>query len=165
MYYGYGQGKTSASLGLCIRCVGRGYRVLFVPFLKKSDSGEYMKDFGFECLKPKIEPDFWYKLSDDEKDIVRAEAHERLLLAFSRCKSEGFDMIVLDEIIDAVEVGCIDQSEVCSLINNRPGNLEVIMTGHGFIKSLADISDYITEMREIRHPYSKGTGAREGIEK
>lgn len=165
IYFGYGKGKTTAAIGLAHRCAAWGYKVLYTAFLKKSDSGEFLGKEIYETVLPKVKEGFFWTLSDEKKKAVQKEAKERLLCVFKTANDEKKDMLVLDEALDAIEVGAFSEDELCDLICMRHTGLEVVITGHKVSEKLLDIADYVTEMREIKHPYKKGIAARKGIEK
>ena len=73
-------------------------------------------------------------------------------------------MIVLDEILDAIDFGYVDENDFISWLNTIKYNCEIILTGHNLTEKIAEISDYISEIKEIKHPYTKGALPRKGIE-
>ena len=79
-------------------------------------------------------------------------------------KSASYQMIVLDEILDAVEYGYVDENNLLELLTEIKAHSEIILTGHTLTERISDISDYISEIKEINHPYTKGVSPREGIE-
>ena len=88
IYYGDGKGKTTASLGLCVRCSGRGGKVLFTSFLKSFNSGEFMLDLPFEVVKGCCMDGFWFKCTDDEKAEILRICDEKLEKYFERISGE-----------------------------------------------------------------------------
>jgi len=165
-YFGNGKGKTTAAIGLSVRCVGCGNKVLFVQFLKNNDSSEFkvLKDInGIDILYSKN----YYALYDNlnkERISAISEAYIRLLFEDTKNKAIFYQMIVLDEILDAVEYGYIDEDKLIKLLSEIKKYSEIILTGHKITKKIENISDYVSEIKEISHPYTKGVLAREGIE-
>jgi cob(I)alamin adenosyltransferase len=168
IYTGNGKGKTTAAIGLGIRAYGRGFKVLMVQFMKGRMTGE------IKTLKM-LEPDFRLKRGEEIKKFTwQMERNELNELSDSEQKmledtagevSDGkYQMLILDEIINSVSCGLIPAEKIVDFIKNKPDDLEVIMTGRNAPPELMEVADYITEMKEIRHPFNKGVPARKGIE-
>ena len=165
-YFGDGKGKTTAALGLAIRCIGCGNKVLFVQLLKNNNSAEFkaleeIKNIDVLCS------DEHYELYDNlnkDRTLALSKAYSKLLFEDVKSKAGSYQMIVLDEILDAVEFGYIAEDELLSLISELKLNSEIILTGHNITEKISKISDYISKINEIKHPYTKGVLAREGIE-
>ncbi len=167
IYTGNGKGKTTASLGLAFRAVGRGLKVCMVQFIK--GGGEY----GEHLLARKLAPmltihqtgrDNWvFKDKLDPEDI--RIANETLVLAHSALKSGEYDLMILDEINGAVWFGLIDVEQVLQLVKDKPDNVELVLTGRSVDERLIEAADLVTEMCEIKHYYQQGVPARVGIEK
>ncbi len=165
-YFGDGKGKTTAALGLAIRCIGCGNKVLFVQLLKNNNSAEFkaleeIKNIDVLCS------DEHYELYDNlnkDRTLALSKAYSKLLFEDVKRKAGSYQMIVLDEILDAVEFGYIAEDELLSLISEIKLNSEIILTGHNITEKISNISDYISKINEIKHPYTKGVLAREGIE-
>ncbi|MDF2943657.1 MAG: ATP:corrinoid adenosyltransferase BtuR/CobO/CobP [Herbinix sp.] len=168
IYEGEGKGKTTAAVGLSIRCAGNGGKVIFTQFLKDNKSSE------LNILKTIIPIEvvsggeffgFYSKMSEETK--VRAkEVYSNLLETVMNKASNGdYQMLVLDEIIAAYNFNLIDQSILLTFLKNKPSNLEVVMTGRNPSEELLELADYISRIDKIKHPYDKGIKARVGIEK
>lgn len=171
IYCGDGKGKTSAALGAAVRAAGRGKCVLIARFLKNEDSGEVItlgavpaitllasdQNFGFS-----------WNMSQETKKAAGIYYMHNFMKAWSMAAGEegeqGYDMLVLDEVITAVNLGFVDEQALLAALEERPPDLEVILTGRNPSKALCALSDYLTEMKLHRHPYDKGVPAREGIE-
>ena len=163
-YYGNGKGKTTAALGLALRCAGRGFKVGYTAFLKSFDSGEFIAELPFHVFKNGGVTGFWKDFSDDKRRNVAIISKELLDEVFFHAAKENYDMIVLDEALNAVEAGALSEEYLLKLLNNRPKGLEVVLTGRNITDAILDISHYVTEMKQIKHPYHSGTEARIGIE-
>ena len=165
-YFGNGKGKTTAAVGSAVRCAGCCNKVLFVQFLKNNDSAEFsilskIKDIDVLCS------DEHYELYDNRnKDRTPAltKAYTKLLFEDTKNKSDTYQMIILDEILDAVEYGYICEDDLLELLAEIKPHSEIILTGHTLTEGIADVSDYVSEIKEISHPYTKGVSPREGIE-
>ncbi len=168
LYFGDGKGKTTAAIGLGIRACGRGKKILLVQFLKSNDSGEIVAlkcNDSFKILKDKPIKKFIPYMNEEEK----AEAficQNRLFKTVAEEISGGsFDLLILDEIVDVVNLEIISFGDLKDFLSNKPLNLEVVMTGHNPKDEIFELCDYITEIKKIKHPYDKGIQSRIGIEK
>lgn len=166
IYWGEGKGKTSAALGLVLRAAGAGMRVLFVQFLKDGSSSEIalLERLGIEtACCPDIQK-FVFQMTEAER-LQAGEEYSRLLsAAVSRCREEGFGLLVLDEVIPACQLGLVPETALTDFLRSRPSELEVVLTGREPSPALLKLADYVTEMKKLRHPYDRGIQARKGIE-
>ncbi|MHB0999349.1 MAG: cob(I)yrinic acid a,c-diamide adenosyltransferase [Armatimonadota bacterium] len=166
VYTGCGKGKTSAAWGQALRAAGHGLYVCVVRFLKPEISGEVLAS---EHLKPYISV-FGYTSPYDacadqrHSDILRSESRSNFQLAVESVKSDRYDLVVLDEINNVLDYGFVSLDEMINLINNRPPHVDIILTGRYAPSSVIDISDLITEMLDIKHPFTAGEKSRRGIE-
>ena len=166
IYTGNGKGKTTAALGLSLRALGRGFKVCFIQFLKGRMK---LGDGAFLALK-RIR-DFEHASYGTGKFVMgkpsRRDFHEASR-AFEHAKEAimkgRYDVVVLDEITHAVNLGLIDVNEVIELIRNKPSTVEIVLTGRAADRRLVEVADLVTEMREVKHPFSHRVQAREGIE-
>ncbi len=168
IYTGDGKGKTTAALGMAFRAVGRGWKVLMVQFGK--GSWHYAE---LDTAK-RLAPDFeiipmgigFYKILDDQhtEEEHRAAAHRALEFSREQMLSGQYDMLVLDEVNGAVAAGLIEIEEVLKLLDERPEDLTLVLTGRNAMQALIEHADLVTEMREIKHPYQKGILAQKGID-
>ena len=165
-YFGNGKGKTTAAIGAAIRCVGCNKKVLVVEFLKNNDSPEFKVMDTLESIDVLFSNEH-YELYDTEKSELTpkfTDAYTKLLFEETAKISKDYQMIVLDEVLLAVEFGYIEEKAFIKLLNEWKQKKEIILTGHNLPESIADISDYISEIREMNHPYNSGTLSRKGIE-
>lgn len=165
IYCGDGKGKTTAALGLALRAAGSGRRVLLLQFFKDGKSSEFAaleKVPGIAVIPQTRTFGFSWTLSDEEKMEARAYYAGLLEDAFRR--SADFDLLVLDEAMSACTTGMIGEARLLALLAERPGGLEVVLTGRNPSQALLDAADYVTEMKKIKHPYERGVAARKGIE-
>ena len=165
-YFGNGKGKTTAAIGAAIRCSGCGYKVLFVQFLKNNNSAEFkvLKEIEGIDILYSAEPYALYENLNKDRTPVLSKEYNKLLFDDVKNKAGFYKMIILDEILDAVEFGYIDKSDLSKFISKLKTNSEIILTGHNLTEKIASVSDYISEIKEICHPYTKGVLPREGIE-
>lgn len=165
VYTGNGKGKTSAAFGLALRAAGRGLKVYIIQFIKGGfDYGElYIVDnLPNLTLKAFGRGEFITAKPPDKEDVRLAE--QALQLAKEAVKSGKYDVIILDEVNVALTLKLIDLEEVLKLIQSKPNHVELVLTGRNAPVQVIDASDYVTEMREVKHPYSKGYQSRKGIE-
>ena len=167
VYYGDGQGKSTAAAGLAARAAGNGMRVMFVQFLKTDSSGERLSLEKLETVTltpcPR-ELKFTFEMDEQEKQQASAMFRNLFERSVSAALSQRYDMIILDEIFDAVNEGMLGEGQVFEFIANAPASMEIIMTGHDPSDRFIDTADYVTEFKKIRHPHDKGVSGRIGIE-
>lgn len=166
VYTGNGKGKTTAALGIALRAAGRGLRVFILQFMKGGDYGEVK---AVKLLKPYITMKQTGLCTFVDKDNPSREdirlAKEGLKIASKAIKDWKYDMVILDEIICAVDFKLIDLKKVLDMLGKKPPFVELILTGRNAPKEIIDIADLVTEMKEIKHYYrSLKVGARKGIE-
>ncbi|MCK4425147.1 MAG: cob(I)yrinic acid a,c-diamide adenosyltransferase [Deltaproteobacteria bacterium] len=165
VYTGDGKGKTTAALGLVLRAVGAGWRVLFTQFLKHGEFSEIraLKKLGDQVTIRQYGSGRFIKGRPSEKEIEMARTG---LSEIMQVMEKGrYDLIVLDEINVAVHFGLIPLEGVISLLEKRPQDVELVLTGRWAPKEIMERADLVTEARMIKHYFSKGVRAREGTEK
>jgi len=165
VFTGDGKGKTTAALGAVIRALGHGLRVCIIFFMK----GDYpygecnilsqlpnvkMARFGSQQF---IDPN---NIKPEDKE----QARKALAAAREAVLSGRYGLVVLDEVNLAVAWNLVELDEVIKLINDKPRNVELILTGRKADTRLIQIADLVTEMLKIKHPYNEGGKARKGIE-
>jgi len=168
IYTGNGKGKTTAAIGLGIRACGRGLKVFMAQFLKGMKTGEIM------TLK-KLEPDFTlyrgastnkftWDMDDDEFIKAREAQQDVFNCALEAARSGKWNLIILDEIMAAISAGFVNLEDVKEFVRNKPGMLEIVMTGRNAPPELVELADYVSEINEVKHPMKNGIPARKGIE-
>ena len=173
VYTGHGKGKTSAALGGAFRALGHGWRVLVVQFFK----GDWPVVFGELEMSKRLAPQFellqlgkgFVKHMGDQKpfDEHLAAAKEALQVAKARISSGEYDLIVLDEIIYAIDyagVQLVSIPEVLELLDAKPPSLHLVLTGRSAPQAIIDRADLVTEMREVKHPWQQRIPAQVGID-
>lgn len=186
IYTGNGKGKTTAAIGLAIRALGAGKKVLFIQFMKQKTYSEHrvlsrlspnlkLVALGkpyFIARCDQISPEAAASMKDQiviyepgnpPKDYVSL-IQKGLTLAKEALISGGYDVVVLDELCVALHLGLINIQEVLTILKERQQPAEIIITGRGAPKELIDYADLVTEMREVKHYYRQGVPARVGIE-
>jgi len=166
LYTGGGAGKTTAAVGLGVRAAGRGLQVVMAQFLKSQDTGELagLEALGVRVLRVKRRFPFVFQMSSEEKALQTQLDNELLTEALGLCREGGCDLLILDEIAAAYTLEQVDRRQVDSLLADRPRGVELVLTGRDMPPAWLELADYVTEMRKVKHPYSRGVAARKGIE-
>ena len=168
IYCGDGKGKTTAAVGLAVRCAGRGNKVLLVQFLKSRDSGELYslaKLPDIEVMRGKESKKFTFQMNEEEKHALLIEHNKMFEQILSKIKNGGYSLLIFDEVIGALNAKVFEMPKLIEFLRHKPENLEVVLTGRNPAPELVEIADYVSEMRKVKHPMDKGIMAREGIEK
>ncbi|MFP3153068.1 cob(I)yrinic acid a,c-diamide adenosyltransferase [Lachnospiraceae bacterium ZAX-1] len=167
IYEGDGKGKTSAGVGLSVRCAGSGQRVIYTQFLKDNLSSELNvlkqienihlipceKSFGFTfAMTPQQKEEATQYYTDHLKKVIETAIKEQ-------CR-----LIVLDEIIASYNLNMIKQEDLISFLKNKPQEMEVVMTGRDPAEELVELADYVSRIVKVKHPFDQGIPARKGIE-
>lgn len=162
LYWGEGKGKTTAAMGLALRALGNGCRVVVVQFLKGTDTGEIplLRQLGAEIYRGKAGQKFVFQMNEAEKAATRALQNENLRAALAR----PADLLVLDEACAAWELNMVDRQLLEQAVRERPAGQEIVLTGRKPAPWMEELADYSTEMHCWRHPYEKGVKARKGVE-
>jgi cob(I)alamin adenosyltransferase len=165
VYTGNGKGKTTAALGLAMRALGNDLSVAMVQFMKPDQgSGEYVmsKRLNNFILLPCGLPHLVDPRNITAED--RKAAKDALIKAKEFLYSGRYDIFIIDEINVAMGWDLVDTGDVIQMLNDRPKNTEVILTGRYAPDEIIRFADLVTEMRMIKHPYDRGIGPRKGIE-
>ena len=177
VYTGEGKGKTTAAIGLAIRAIGAGKKVLFLQFMKSKVYSEHtiLPTLQNLTLETVGKPFFIIKLAKWGDEVVVFESgnppkdyvaliekgYERALAAIS---SGEYDLVVLDEYNMALFFELITWDKTKALLDARHPETELVFTGRGAPQELIDEADLVTEMKEVKHYYLQGVMARKGIE-
>ena len=186
-YYGKGKGKTTAAMGLAARAAGAGMNVFILQFVKarkpkngaRLQSGEWpisseilffdaaaksAKGVG-KITSEQVGIGFVGILGDKKQRAEHIkQAKKGLALAKKIIKSDKFDLVVLDELVSALELNLISESDIVNLIKNKPKHLYLAYTGHDKFEKILAASDLASEINMIKHPYYKGILAQRGID-
>ena len=168
VYTGGGKGKTTAALGMALRAIGHKKKVCMVQFIKGSWS------YGEMAASKLLEPDFemiaagkgFVGIIDDRSPREDHEkiAREAAKLAADKVRSGRYDIVILDEINYAVDLKLVPLSDVLGMLDARPSNTSIVLTGNRAADEVIDRADLVTEMREVKHPFKKGIKAKKGID-
>jgi len=169
VYTGDGKGKTTASVGLAARMLGRGKSVLFAQLFKyEEESGEIvsLKKLGAKYMAySHRHPALCKSYSEKELEHLANECELFVENVFEIAKKDKYGLLVLDEIGPAFSCNFIAVDKLISMIRSKPEHTELVMTGQNIPKKIIDLADYVTFMNKGKHIYDNGVLAREGIEK
>ncbi len=172
IYWGNGKGKTTASLGLILRALGRGFRAHLLQFMKGGIEGnDDFEEYGELKSLSKFE-NFSHKRFGVKKWVIGkpepehiAQGAEAIEYAKKAVSSGKYDLVVVDEILYAVQLGVISEEDVLSVIDSKAKGTELVLTGsHKPFEKIFARADLVTEMKKHKHPFDKGIVARKGIE-
>lgn len=163
---GDGKGKTSAALGIALRAYGHNMSICVIQFIKGSFvTGESLaaERLGIEFVS--LGKGF---VTDKGSDLPlpehRLAAEKALALARQRMLTGSLDILILDEINNAVELGLLDIIAVLDLVKSKPANLHLVLTGRDAHPDLISVADLVTEMHALKHPFDSGVPAQKGID-
>ena len=162
IYTGNGKGKTTCALGLAMRCAGYGKKITLYQFLKATPTGEIspLEKLGIKVIRVNSCEKFYFEMTDQEKLITKRET-KGAVIALS---SEACDLLILDEILCAVNNGILNVDDVIKIIENKSDNTELVLTGRNMPDALLEYAEYVSEINCIKHPYKEGVDARCGID-
>ncbi len=164
VHTGNGKGKTTAAIGLGVRAVGAGLRVLMVQFIKNRETGELdaLKQLANAFEVHQIGEGFTWKSDNLQKDAATAlRAWE---FCMEKLREENHQMLILDEINIALHYEFLPVDMVLNFLKERENNLHVVLTGRNAKQEIIDIADTVTEMKEVKHHFKKSIKAQKGIE-
>lgn len=165
---GDGKGKTTSALGMALRAAGHEMRVCIIQFLKGDmHAGEID---GVRKLAPAVELHLTGKgFCGIRGDTHSHEEHRRhaqaaVEMAMGKMRSGDFDMLILDEINNAVSLNLVDLSQVLDLLEQKPPLMHLVLTGRDAHPAVIAQAHTVTEMREVKHAYRQGIGPQKGID-
>jgi cob(I)alamin adenosyltransferase len=174
VYTGEGKGKTSAGVGLMARSLGTGWRVAFVQFIKHWTVGEH--EFIHQIEPVFGDKLFFYKggkgfydagdlsaknVSEDEH---KAAARETFEVAYKAATSGDYDLVICDEINNALHHKLISEADVRKLIKDKAAGTSLCLTGRDFPDKLLPLTDIATNMTKIKHHFDSKYLANKGID-
>jgi len=165
VYTGAGKGKTTAALGMALRCLGHGMKVAVVQFIKGAiDTAEerILKSFGEQVVFLRMGEGYTWETQDRERDTMVAQ--EAWGVAERYLQDPGLGMVILDELNIAIHHGYVPLDQVLKALVRRPFMLHVVITGRGAKPELIEAADLVSEMKMIKHPFRKGIKAQQGVE-
>lgn len=170
VYTGNGKGKTTASLGLAMRALGRCWKVLIIMFTKGGN--DYGELNSFRELSPAISDNLTivqaglariiYKKNQSEEDIK--EITKGWELAKKVIKKHECQLLILDELNIVIDMGIIDVDEVVEVLKNKPDEMEIVLTGRNAHPKIIEIAHLVSKIEPVKHYWDTGIAARKGIE-
>ena len=168
VYTGNGKGKTTAALGMALRAVGYNHKICLIQFIK--GSWPYGEMESAKRLAPELELIIVGKgfvgIIDDKsprEDHVKI-AKEAIKISKEKIQSGSYNIVILDEVNYAINLGLIELDEIIELIKSKPENLNLVLTGNHAKDEIIELADLVTEMKEIKHPFKSGIKAKKGID-
>ena len=165
VFTGPGKGKTTAALGMVMRCLGHGMKVAIVQFIKGAiDTAEQraLREFGDLVTFLRLGEGYTWETQDRERDTnVAQEAWGK---AVECLQNPEYAMVVLDELNIAVQHEYIAMADVLDAVRNKPVMQHVVITGRGAKPELLEAADLVSEMKMVKHPFRKGIKAQKGVE-
>ncbi len=168
IYTGEGKGKTTASIGQMVRFVGYDKKAIFSQFLKTTESGEvlFFEKFcaNITVIRNNKPFPFSNKMTEEQLREI-TDIHNSLFReTIEKFKDSEVELLVLDEIISAYNLGLIDKDMVRDFITKKIGEKVVIITGRDCPKEFIEIADYISDIKSVKNPFDNGILAKKGIE-
>ena len=170
VYTGDGKGKTTASLGLAMRALGRDWKVLIVMFTKGGN--DYGELNSFRQLSEKIADNLTivqagldrviYKSNECEKDHKKIKKGWNLVK--KAVKNDEYQLIIMDEANIAIDMGILDVDEVVKVLKSKPDQMEIVLTGRNAHPKIIEIAHLVSRIEPVKHYWDKGVHARKGIE-
>ncbi len=168
VYTGKGKGKTTAALGMALRAIGYNHKICMIQFIKGS------WHYGEMSSTKKLEPEFeliaagkgFVGIIDDKTPREEHEkiAREAIRISKEKIQSGKYNIVILDEINYAINLGLVNLKDVLELITSKPVTLNLVLTGNHAKQEIIEIADLVTEMKEIKHPFQSGIKAKKGID-
>jgi cob(I)alamin adenosyltransferase len=168
VYTGKGKGKTTAALGIALRASGYSKKICMIQFIK--GSWHYGEMYSSKRLEPEFEMVAIGKgfvgILDDKSTKEEHEriAREAIKISAEKIQSGKYDIVILDEINYAINLGLVKVEDVINLIKSKPLKLDLILTGNYAKDEIVELADLVTEMKEIKHPFQRGIKAKKGID-
>lgn len=170
VFWGNGKGKSTSSFGTALRACGNGYKVHLIQFMKNGTGNPEIDSPGEIRSLEKFD-NFSYKRFGTGTWIVGKPTQDQInkvheaLNYLKSCFSKDFDIIIADEILYAVQLNLLEEKDVLDLIDEKPKNKELILTGsHKPFPAIFEKADLVTEIRKVKHPFDAGFIARKGLE-
>ncbi len=165
---GYGKGKTSSALGMVVRACGHGMKVCMLQFMKGdifTGEWEAVKKLNCDIEIIPTGMGFCGIQGNPYPHPVHREAAQRALnIARERINSGKYDLVVLDEINNAIHLKLVDLEQVIDLVKNKPTLTHLVLTGRDATPEIIELADTVSEVKEITHAYRKGIEPQPGVD-
>ena len=169
IYTGDGKGKTTAAVGLAVRANAQGMRVCYMSFHKnpqyyKFGEQKNLKKLGINVRYfAKDHPMCWTD-KNASHDELRDDCQKGLKFIEEVFKDKEYDLLIVDELNISVRDGFLKEKEVLAMIDRKPSQMELVITGRGATKKIMEKADLVSYIKAIKHPFKKGVASRRGIE-
>lgn len=166
VFTGDGKGKTTAALGMALRALGHGHRVLFLQFMKGDDSTGEIAAVGGLLGIEFVQTGLGFVPRPDHPNYPkhRAAAEAALARAERALREGAADLVVLDEICTAVSMGLLEAQTVLAVVEKASPGTHLVLTGRGAPAAFLERADTVTDMHCVKHALSSGRHADEGVE-
>jgi len=168
VYTGKGKGKTTAALGIALRAAGHNKKICMIQFIKGS------WHYGEMISSKRLDPEFemiaigkgFVGIIDDKtpKEEHEKIANEAIKISANKIQSGNYDIVILDEVNYAINLGLVKMKDILNLIKSKPPALDLVLTGNYAKDEIIELADLVTEMKEIKHPFQQGKKAKKGID-
>ncbi len=170
VYTGDGKGKTTASLGLAMRALGRDWKVLLIMFTKGGTN--YGELNSFRNLSDKIRANltimqagldrivYSNNITEEDRKVI----HNGWEVAKRAIENDEYKLIILDELNIAIALGIVDVDEVLEVLKNKPDNMEIVLTGRNAHPKIIEAAHLVSKIEPVKHYWDIGVSARKGIE-
>jgi len=165
VHTGKGKGKTTAAMGLAMRCVGHGMKVGIVQFVKgvwHTGERDVLAKFPDLCVIRAMGEGFTWDTQDRQRDL--AAAARAWETAKEMMADPSYRMVILDELNIVLRYDYLPAEEVLEALKSKPRNLRVVVTGRNAKEELIEAADLVTEMTQVKHPFRSGVKAQVGVE-
>lgn len=165
VHTGKGKGKTTAAMGLAMRCIGHGFKVGIVQFVKgvwNTGERDVLLRFPELCVIRAMGEGFTWDTQDRQRDI--AAAKQAWATAEAMMADSSYRMVILDELNIVLRYGYLDLDAVLAALKSRRQDLHVVVTGRNAKEELIEAADLVTEMAMVKHPFRSGVKAQAGVE-
>lgn len=170
VYTGNGKGKTTASLGLAMRALGRDWKVLIIMFTKGGN--DYGELNSFRNLSPRISENLTIiqagldriVYADNKNELDAKEINKGWEIAKKAIQNHEYNLVILDEANIAIDLGLIDLDDVINVLKSKPKEMEIVLTGRNAKPEVIELAHLVSEIRPVKHYWDTGVVARKGIE-
>ncbi len=165
VHTGKGKGKTTAAMGLAMRCIGHGLKVGIVQFVKgvwHTGERDVLARFPDLCVVRAMGEGFTWDTQDRERDL--AAAARAWQAAKEMMADRSYRMVILDELNIVLRYGYLPMDDVLDVLKSKPRDLHVVVTGRNAGDELIEAADLVTEMTQVKHPFRSGVKAQAGVE-
>jgi cob(I)alamin adenosyltransferase len=165
VHTGKGKGKTTAAMGLAMRCIGHGMKVGIVQFVKgvwHTGERDVLVKFPDLCVIRAMGEGFTWDTQDRQRDL--AAAARAWETAKEMMADPYYRMVILDELNIVLRYDYLPVEEVLEALKSKPRNLHVVVTGRNAKEELIEAADLVTEMTQVKHPFRSGVKAQVGVE-